>query len=289
VQARAKKSAPLAPKSVIVDEYAVLQKKLPASSPAVFGFGEPSRTDALHQDMRVMREQNAVTIPSPASNKADVAAALRPPAAPPLHDAPIRAAESNSLILSQAPAGTSGLIANTDNAASVSGPVASDSVSATPGPVSQQENVPTAAAAPARAAAARRPAINAGTALSAMKTGAIGGPNVPGDASSVPQVACSTIADGLRCVYGTRTTELHKPDAKLNAFATMAENVWVGGKALFRSADAGSTWTEVNKPSDESVSQIVIMADAVYVRTPSGRMWKTTDNGATWLQTSATK
>ena len=83
------------------------------------------------------------------------------------------------------------------------------------------------------------------------------------------------------------------------------KNVWVGtgeswtrnsvsiGDGIYKSTDAGETWTHVGLPDSERISQIVVdprSADTVYACVP-GRLWsdsverglyKTSDGGATW-------
>jgi len=83
------------------------------------------------------------------------------------------------------------------------------------------------------------------------------------------------------------------------------KNVWVGtgeswtrnsvsiGDGIYKSADAGETWTHVGLPDSERISQILVdprSADTVYACVP-GRLWsdsvqrglyKTSDGGTTW-------
>ena len=83
------------------------------------------------------------------------------------------------------------------------------------------------------------------------------------------------------------------------------KNVWVGtgeswtrnsvsiGDGIYKSTDAGETWTHVGLPDSERISQIIVdprSADTVYACVP-GRLWsdsvqrglyKTTDGGTTW-------
>jgi len=83
------------------------------------------------------------------------------------------------------------------------------------------------------------------------------------------------------------------------------KNVWVGsgeswtrnsvsiGDGIYRSTDAGETWTHVGLPDSERISQIIVdprSADTVYACVP-GRLWsdspqrglyKTTDGGTSW-------
>src|SRR5690242_16862644 len=82
VQTRAKKSAPVASKPVVLDQYAALQQKPSTSAPAVFAFGEPSRTDATRHTPTSLRAQNSMSIGGPVAGQRDVTASLHPPAAP---------------------------------------------------------------------------------------------------------------------------------------------------------------------------------------------------------------
>ncbi len=83
------------------------------------------------------------------------------------------------------------------------------------------------------------------------------------------------------------------------------KNVWVGsgeawtrnsvsiGDGIYKSTDAGETWTHVGLPDSERISQIIVdprSADTVYACAP-GKLWsdspqrglyKTTDGGTTW-------
>ncbi|MEP6808919.1 MAG: sialidase [Chthoniobacterales bacterium] len=86
-----------------------------------------------------------------------------------------------------------------------------------------------------------------------------------------------------------------------------SKNVWVGtgepwtrnsvsiGNGMYRSTDAGETWTRAGLPTSERISQIVVSpenGETVYVAVP-GPLWsdspdrglyKTTDGGRTWTQ-----
>src|SRR6266436_699390 len=83
------------------------------------------------------------------------------------------------------------------------------------------------------------------------------------------------------------------------------KNVWVGsgeawtrnsvsiGDGVYKSTDAGETWTHVGLPNSERISRIIVdprSADTVYACVP-GKLWsdsperglyKTTDGGGTW-------
>jgi hypothetical protein len=141
----------------------------------------------------------------------------------------------------------------------------------------------------AEMASVKRPAITAANAQMAQTETALVGGAAGKLQSYGPAGACSLIADGVRCKHGVGSTELHQPDAKLKAIASRGTLVWVGGDVLLRSADEGVSWVDVKKPSAEPVTEIVLMPDAVYVRTTSGAMWKTINDGATWVPSSATK
>ena len=86
-----------------------------------------------------------------------------------------------------------------------------------------------------------------------------------------------------------------------------SKNVWVGsgeawtrnsvsiGNGMYRSTDAGETWTRIGLPNSERISQIVVSpqnGETAYVAVP-GSLWsdspdrglyKTTDGGRTWNQ-----
>jgi hypothetical protein len=133
-----------------------------------------------------------------------------------------------------------------------------------------------------------RPAISAANAGMAGVQAEVVGGNVmqskDAKTSFDANAACVLIADGVRCVHNTRKVELHQAGANLKVIVSLGNVVWAGGDALVRSEDGGVNWADVKKPSAESIRQIRLMPDGVYVGGASGPMWKTTDNGATWQQ-----
>jgi hypothetical protein len=285
-QTRARAQKKEGGRSEQLDRYAALQ-----SAPAVqlHVLNTESRVDTLGRAAKDSRFQNSITLPTGVQpDKADITAALRAPAAPPLHNAPIKAAQSNAVTLAQIPASSR----TAQNRAANETVEVSSAAAAAPGAT---QAPPSPASAPGEyAKTSKRPAISANTAVSAMKTGVVGGEagssaRPSADAVGTDKVVCSIVADGVRCWHGQRTTELHQPTANLKVIGSAGSVVWAGGDGLLRSDDAGVTWTDVAKPSTEAIAQIVVNADAVYVRTISGTMWKTTDNGATWTQSPATK
>jgi hypothetical protein len=197
-----------------------------------------------------------------------------------LHNAPIQT-QANAVMLAQVPASSA------KPAAGVAGAERTKRPSELPVTVAA-DNVQVAAGE-------KRPAINAESATaSAMQAGPRAGAGLVGGvmttkAHAAPGVLCSLTADGVRCINGKRSTELHQPDAKLKTVASHGDVIWAGGDTLVRSEDGGATWKDVKKPSDESIANIVVLANGVFVRTASGAMWETTDNGATWTPSVTNK
>jgi len=242
-----------------------------------------TRTHALQnspaaQAGKFSRFENSVALPASGTvSNTQLSAALQAPSAPPLHNAPLKA---DAVTVS--PNVTSTRVSdNTAAETTAPPPSSSDAVaySAAPAPVAS-ESLPKA----------RRPAIPADTAgtlrTRAEAPAAIAGLEPKVTTNPTPTVVCSLITDGVRCSHNNQRSELHQPDAKLKVIAAHDATVWAGGDTLLRSDDGGSTWKDVAKPTNEPITQIVVMADAVYVRSASGAMWKSTDNGATWSRSA---
>jgi hypothetical protein len=256
----------------------------------------PARLDAS-AGLRRYQFQNSVVSPGAgATNQPlDVTATLHPPAAPPLFKAPLKAAQSNAVTVAQFPSSSAQPV-TAGQAGKTSDTIAVESTSAAAAPmagapVSQLPENPEEAQ---QATASKRPAIILDPSASTMKTAVVGGvagyaPDVTKAKIGGQDVVCSIIPGGVRCQQGKRASELHREDAELKVIASQGRTIWAGGALLLRSDDAGVSWSDVKKPFSEAVSQIVAMADAVYVRTAGGSMWKSADNGATWTQSPDVK
>jgi photosystem II stability/assembly factor-like uncharacterized protein len=74
-------------------------------------------------------------------------------------------------------------------------------------------------------------------------------------------------------------------NVEFHAVASIGADVWAGGTggALYHSTDAGEHWAKVSFATPSSVVRITFTDPANgEVKTSSGEIWTTQDNGATW-------
>jgi hypothetical protein len=270
--------------------------------------GSPANTDRLDQYAKLQRPPSltfdtfpaAGAIGGPIQRNNIVTSQSAPAPPPPLYNLQVQA-QAGTVQSSQLPPNSQTLTGNGNNRINVSNTPAPQMTTASTAPaaapvreakgeaamaVLMRPPIDAASAESSAAVISRAPGQAGASTSGAKAAGVVGGLREAGAYNAVPNAACALIVDGIRCVQNNHKMEFHHPGANLKVIMSQGNVVWAGGDALMRSSDGGATWSDVKKPVSETITRISIMPDSVYVGGVSGALWKTADNGMTWVQAS---